>query len=260
MQLHVHTSHLIIGGSLIIAASIIGYALMQNQQSAGAVVAEPTLLYVQTAGSGSLVLEGETGTLTLNNTAPDTVYFSDRPAREVGRETTADFIGDWSLGEGSFAETPPNAALDIIDINGDQHVLIVELLNPDYNANTDTLTYEVIMLDAGSADDSLYSSFDTAALFIDSTYKSYNCKCTPEEGEDSCKCKWDYTLGTSATKEFRVSCKGTGSNVDLGVSKRQPNTTCTIATSYGLGYRTKSCTNWSTSKKDEVSVNAECSY
>lgn len=258
MQSVSYKSHLIISGSIIVAAIIISYAYIAAQQSATLEVTEPTYLYVQTATSGSLVPIGDTWTLTLNDVAPDTVYFSDRPAREAGREPTVDFISDWSEGDDSFAENPPNAALDFIDNTGGQQVLVVELVAADYNPNTSTLTYEVIILDGDPTDRTLYSSFDTAALFIDSTYKSYNCKCDPEEGENSCKCSYSYKLKKSTTKEFRASCNGHGSNVILGVADRQPNTTCTIATSYGFGYMTKSCTNWSTENNDNVTVKVEC--
>ena len=46
------------------------------------------------------------GVLTLKGVTPDTLYFSDRPHRIVGRETTQKFVESWDVGEGNFSETP----------------------------------------------------------------------------------------------------------------------------------------------------------
>jgi hypothetical protein len=41
------------------------------------------------------------GRLTLKGVAPDTLYFSDRPDRIVGRTTTQAYVDHWSVGESS---------------------------------------------------------------------------------------------------------------------------------------------------------------
>ncbi|MEL6805533.1 MAG: hypothetical protein AAFO91_17325, partial [Bacteroidota bacterium] len=250
-----------LGVIAILVVIIVWQHISVSKQSEQSEFVLPSFLHVQTAQSGSLVpVAGtETWTLSLIGVSPETVYFSDRPNRETGREATENFIRNWDVGDDSFAIDPPNAALDIV--NGDeQRVVVLELIGATYDALTETLEYQVVLLEEVPEDLTIFSSFDTAALFIDSTYKSYNCKCDPEEGRDSCKCEWTYTLNKSATKESRVSCNGTGSNVDLGVADRQPNTTCTVATNFGFGYRTKSCTNWSTSTLLSLLPHLSCSY
>ena len=48
-------------------------------------------------------------TLTLQDVAPSTLYFSDRPERVVGHMTTEQFVEQWTEGPNSFFEDPPNA-------------------------------------------------------------------------------------------------------------------------------------------------------
>ena len=255
MQSLLYKNHLIIGGSIIIVAAIILYTYVSTQRTP----AEPTFLYVQTAASGSLTPTeaGDIWRLTLNGASPDTVYFSDRPARETGRESTENFITAWDEGEDSFADNPPNAALDIFGSDGEQHVLILELLDVAYDSEARILTYDVVILNEDLDDPALFSAFENAALFIDSTYKSYNCKCDIPSG-GSCSCDNSYKLGHGETKEFRVSCHGSDDGTEIHITKRRDTTTCTFATSYGLGYVTKSCTNWHTSKHDELKIRTQC--
>ena len=219
---------------------------------------EVSFLYVQNAESGSLIKSSEgTWTLTLNGVSPNTIYFSDRPARETGQEPTADFVNNWAVGEDSFAEIPPNAALDVFGSDGEQHVLVLELLDASYDSETRILSYDVVILNRDLDDPTLFSGFADAALFIDSTYKSYNCKCDIPSG-GSCSCEYHYKLGHGETKEFRVSCHGDDGGTTIHITERKDTTTCTFATSYSLGYVTKSCTNWHTSKHDDLKIRIEC--
>ncbi|MEK6196335.1 MAG: hypothetical protein N2F24_19140, partial [Deltaproteobacteria bacterium] len=68
-------------------------------------------LFVQYAESATL----SEGVLTLKGVAPETLYFSDRPHRIVGRLTTGKFVKSWDKGEGSFSEIPPNAVLAVMN-------------------------------------------------------------------------------------------------------------------------------------------------
>ena len=52
-------------------------------------------MFVQTAHGAT----SDGGTLTLNEVAPSTLYFSDRPERIVGHLATADFVDLWGEGE-----------------------------------------------------------------------------------------------------------------------------------------------------------------
>lgn len=89
------------------------------------------------------------------------------------------------------------------------------------------------------------------------TYVSYHCHCTIAAGSDKCSCEYDYTLGKSATKEFRGYCDG---DVDksIDVSNRDSGTTCTVSALGFGGYKSRSCTNWDPFSTDHVKVKVSC--
>ena len=99
----------------VIIVMLVAARLYQEYSRPEKVSTEPTFLYVQTAHSGTLSDEQADGRriLKLNNVSPTTVYFSDRPDRITGHESTAEFIAQWSEGSDSFAQNPPNAATRI---------------------------------------------------------------------------------------------------------------------------------------------------
>jgi hypothetical protein len=68
-------------------------------------------LFVQTAAS---MTSGE-GRITLHGLSPSTLYFSDRPQREVGHMSTRQFVDVWGDGDNSFAQNPPNAVLSFAE-------------------------------------------------------------------------------------------------------------------------------------------------
>jgi len=233
---------------------------------------EVSLLFIQTAHSGTLISYEKQLVLTLNDVSPVTVFFSDRPNRVTGHESTQEFIGKWNDGSDSFAVDPPNAALDIIHNDDSQDILIVELMNPVYDADARTLQYDVIVLEepgtgishyGDEMDDSIPESFGQVALFIDSTYKSFYCNCDPTSGDGTCQCSYDYHLGKSVTKEFRGYCSGEA-NVPqkMHVSGRKHGTSCSISlavTPWGSEtYQTKSCTNWNPTVGDSIDVILTC--
>ncbi len=59
-------------------------------------------LFVQSATG----LTSEGGTVTLHGLAESTVYFADRPRREVGHMRSSSFIELWDVGVHSFAHRP----------------------------------------------------------------------------------------------------------------------------------------------------------
>jgi len=93
--------------------------------------------------------------------------------------------------------------------------------------------------------------------------QSYHCHCTAAE-DQSCSCTYDYTLGKSATQEFRGYCDNYGSGdylfPDLEVNNRDGGTSCTIQLGIIASpqYRSKSCTNWDPFSKDSVKVKVKC--
>ena len=87
-------------------------------------------MFVQTAQSGTWAEKaGEEGvyTLTLTGVPAQTVYFSDRPQRIVGTQSTTEFYDAL----GFTPENPPNAAL-VTQTDAGEDVLVIELFNPVY--------------------------------------------------------------------------------------------------------------------------------
>lgn len=155
----------------------------------GELADDNSTLFVQTASAGSFQPNPDAGTpvdgtptagrrgdylLTLTGHPGKTIAFSDRPQRDFGQVDTAKFFTSM----GFTPADPPNAAIvaDSADQAGD--VLVVELLNPAYDAGSQTLTYEAkILADyAGTGlapvaskqrDQTLAASFTAPSLFID---------------------------------------------------------------------------------------------
>jgi hypothetical protein len=131
---------------------------------------EPSFLFIQSAQSGSLSQINDTAyTLELNDVADKTVSFADRPDRIVESVDTSGFVGNWSANEDSFAIDPPNAALVVLDNSVDaseQDIAIVELFNPVYDEDSDSLTYDARPDNATSID--LPDEFGQTVLMIDS--------------------------------------------------------------------------------------------
>lgn len=136
-------------------------------------------MFVQTFGAGSLVpLEDVEGglVLTADHLAGQTLYFSDRPERIVGMVSTETFLGAGNPNDGmGFTPVdPPNAAL-VLD---DGTMVVIELIDPVYDAAAGMVTYQVHVLDDVdeidlqlqqdplSAEDAP-RDFTAASLFID---------------------------------------------------------------------------------------------
>ena len=101
-------------------------------------------LFIQSAQSGSVSeINATTSTLELNDVTDKTIFFSDRPDRIVGSANTTDFIGNWSIGENNFAVDPPNAVLIVDDIEQREDYAIIELFNPQYDPEANTLKYDI---------------------------------------------------------------------------------------------------------------------
>jgi hypothetical protein len=115
-------------------------------------------LFVQTAGR--LTSDGKEA-ITLEGLSPSTIYFADRPQREVGHMSTQRFVDLWSEGENSFEVDPPNAVLSFAE-PGDRRPeeVVVTLRNP--SLEEDSLSYRVDVLDG-----TLPKSTGPCALFID---------------------------------------------------------------------------------------------
>jgi len=116
---------------------------------------EVEFLFVQNAIAVTL----SEGSLSMIGITPETLYFSDRPDRIVGRVTTEEFIDHWSKGEDSFAANPPNAVLSVLQGPAPQDIVVV-LQDPRFIA--DELFYTIEVLDGPSEIEG-----GASALFID---------------------------------------------------------------------------------------------
>jgi len=145
-----------------------------------------SLLFVQTAKSGSFIKNNGNYTLTLNNISSYTTYFSDRPLRISGISSTEEFVASWCDGTNSFDSDPPNAAINILDADHSENVIIVELFNPVYDAEKETLQYDARIISNSlsenlknhqmMADAEIPEEFDDVSLFIDNSARCTACR------------------------------------------------------------------------------------
>jgi uncharacterized protein YjbI with pentapeptide repeats len=143
---------------------------------------EESRLFVQVGTEGSLLKTGDeedTYLLTLRGVSQSTIWFTDRPDRTAGHFRTGLFIENWAVGDDSFADNPPNAALEIMDGTDEADLLVIELFDPEYDAMNDKLSYKVkVLRDAEGGLESFSTRadhaaaipehFGRAAIFIDS--------------------------------------------------------------------------------------------
>ena len=101
------------------------------------------------------------GVITLHGLAESTVYFADRPRREVGHMRSSSFIKLWDAGVHSFAIDPPNAVLSFLD-GGDVPDDVVVVLH-DPRLDGEDLSYRVDVLEG-----TLPERTAACSLFIDS--------------------------------------------------------------------------------------------
>jgi hypothetical protein len=161
-------------------------------------------LFVQTFQAGTIVpVEGVDGryALTLEAGTGQTIYFADRPARDVGALATPAFLAEL----GFAPDNPPNAALVVEAGPGQTDVAVLELFSPVYDPVGRGVTYEVEVL-ANWQDElemgfqvaptdlaALAPSFGAAHLFIDgiADCKDYNLSCCAmacDPYADNCFC------------------------------------------------------------------------
>lgn len=114
-------------------------------------------LFVQTAAA----LASDGATITLKGLSPSTLYFADRPKREVGHMTSRQFVALWGEGDNSFAQNPPNAVLSFAE-PGDRVPEDAVVVIQDPTLDGDDLTYTINVLDG-----KVPTATGPCALFID---------------------------------------------------------------------------------------------
>jgi hypothetical protein len=114
-------------------------------------------LFVQTASS----MSSDGDTIILHGVSPSTLYFADRPQREVGHMTSRRFVDLWAEGDNSFAADPPNAVLSFAE-PGDRPPDDAVVVLQDPTMDGDELRYTVKVLDG-----TVPSATGPCAVFID---------------------------------------------------------------------------------------------
>jgi hypothetical protein len=114
-------------------------------------------LFVQTAAN----MTSDGGHITLRGLSPSTLYFSDRPQREVGHMSSRQFVDVWGDGENSFALNPPNAVLSFAE-PGDRQPEDAVVVIQEPHLDGDVLSYNIKVLDG-----TVPSATGPCALFID---------------------------------------------------------------------------------------------
>ena len=114
-------------------------------------------LFVQTAAS----MTSDRPTITLHGFSPSTFYFADRPKREVGHMSTRHFVDNWTEGDNSFADNPPNAVLSYAE-PGDRLPEDAVVVIQDPHLDGDALSYSIKLLDG-----TVPAATGPLALFID---------------------------------------------------------------------------------------------
>ncbi len=114
-------------------------------------------LFVQTAAS----MTSESARMTLHGLSPSTLYFSDRPQREVGHMSSRQFVDVWGDGDNSFAVNPPNAVLSFAE-PGDRQPEEAVVVIQEPQLDGDVLSYSIKLLDGA-----IPSAAGPCALFID---------------------------------------------------------------------------------------------
>lgn len=127
------------------------------------------MFFVINASGGTFVQNEEDNeeenryTLTLTSTSPTTYYFSSIPSRFAGAVELSNFLSTiWSENsDKSFASNPPNGALVIYNREKNEEDMVeIELLNPDYNEFTNTLTFDAILPPQNPDEERIKSFFD----------------------------------------------------------------------------------------------------
>lgn len=216
------------GGAGIAAAGLtaagISHTAAQDASPEPATDDGTTYLFVQSFQSGSIVpIENQEGrfTVTLEQGTGQTVYFGDRPSRDVGAANTALFLQTLGFPE----DNPPNAALVVETAPGENDVAVVELYNPTIDTEMNQVTYDVEVLDnwqagleMGFREDptnlaALAPQFSAAHLLIDDCPDG----CTEQQVQGIADCPSDAQVFCYGD-DLETNVVGTIDNVDTCVN------------------------------------------
>jgi hypothetical protein len=119
----------------------------------------PSLIVLNARGASL-----QSGKLTLNGVAPNSIVFADRPVRAAGHALTTHLLEEWSpsnQSDESFTKDPPNATISVFNTDGSKIRDAVVVLKTA-KLEGDKLTFDVDVLEG-----ELTGGDGPAALFID---------------------------------------------------------------------------------------------
>jgi len=135
-------------------------------------------LFAQSAENAEIAASSEgTWTLRLGGVDLDTIWFTDRPARDAGRISKERFVENWNAGADSFEADPPNAVIEVRDASGKTSLVAVTLVSMTQDGGD--LVYRIRPLDikdlglalrgraAPALDEIPVGNFLSPVLFID---------------------------------------------------------------------------------------------
>jgi hypothetical protein len=145
------TTHL--SATLALCAALVAGTAQAEDNS------ELQLMFVQTAAG--IEVDTTAQVLRLKEVLPQVLYFSDRPQRVAGHVTMAGYLDEWTKGENSFGEDPPNATLSVYEPGqSDNTTVVIEIKQPEVDGKDITYRYKLINGEMPTAG-------ENAALFID---------------------------------------------------------------------------------------------
>lgn len=140
--------------------------MLQQSQIATSPI-EPSLLFVQTAQTGTITMamyeDEKIYSLTLNQVDGELQFFSDRPNRINGSIKQSEFLDSWIKNDDDFLSDPPNAEIIATsNSNAPQHFTVM-LTHPVYDEKAATVKYEVTPLAGQTLIEGKYTNL---SLFI----------------------------------------------------------------------------------------------
>ena len=151
---------------IVVTSLDVVYAQEENQT-----IVEPQFLSLQHAQSGTISEINVTFyKLKLNQVSDETIEFSERPDRIIKTMSTEEFIIEcWSLETpNNYQINPPNADLILYDNKlNTQMDFIIEIFNPVYDKNENTLMYDFKLLSNATTLTDLPKEIGKTTLFID---------------------------------------------------------------------------------------------
>ncbi|MEM9761036.1 MAG: hypothetical protein AAF968_00760 [Pseudomonadota bacterium] len=150
--------------------------------------AAATLLFVEFAPSATMA----DGTLKLELSDDQIVWFSDRPQRVAGTMTTAVFLELWGEGDDSLQSDPPNAAL-VGRTDAREAAIVIAISDPRMIEGG--VSYDYLVVEGEE-----HEWWADASLFIDPVHLSgkefLQASNRVEDMKDNARIRADYTIQT----------------------------------------------------------------